>query len=207
MNYRLLFANARPRRRARHSAPSIVAHESRVVPLFLEYTDLPMRNVNGSITLQIFLVTLMQISVIAYGWSFLVVCLGQAAQYVPAGWWASLMGVFVGGMACFVPLGALLVGVVSAYLLGLRNQKMESATIDTSIVMWLIGFLAVLLLHLIAARCLWLLYPPRATENSSFGAGFMILFATVGIIYVFLSTFAILRLLKVPSIASFAARS
>ncbi|WP_137939491.1 hypothetical protein [Chitinivorax sp. B] len=146
---------------------------------------------------RLLLVGLVQIAVIAAGWSWWVDGLGQAASYLSAGWWASMLGLIVLAMVLLVPLAAMGLGGLVAFLLG-RSLKLAIDGLK-------VGLLALLwfaVCHGIAYHWLWQLQPPVPNQHSSYGGVFHGLLYLLGTCYVVGSAILVTRLLASQAVAA-----
>jgi len=117
----------------------------------------------------------LQLLAIAIGWEFVSAGLGQGAKFLFAGWWASLLGLVMIGMVLMIPLAGLLAGLLPSLLLRLPEALDEGD--------YALAALGAGLLHGAAyvalGTALFQAWPPRASPNADYDAGFVLVAVVV----------------------------
>lgn len=108
---------------------------------------------------------------VVLGWDYLVQSLGQGAEYVHRGWFATLIGAFVLAMAAWVPLAALLVGLVPTYALRLSPPRVPM-TEGEQVPLVAGGFVLFAIAMAAPAAFMWAIAKPRATAYAGYGTAF-----------------------------------
>lgn len=118
---------------------------------------------------------LLQLLALAIGWDLLIALLGQGARFVVAGWWASLLGLVMIGMALLIPLVGLLAGLLPSLLLRLPQPMDEGDFALAATGIGLLHAASYLGLGLVLMR----LWPPRASPNAIYDGHFLLVAAFV----------------------------
>jgi len=126
-----------------------------------------------------------QLGAIALAWPFFVASVGQGSKYLLLGWWGSLLGLVMLGMALMVPLAGLLVGSVA--LLFFRLPQDHAARPDDLVGSTFLGGAVFGLAYLAAATWLWQVQPGRPSENAGYGSDFIIVGTCLAFAFGFLA--------------------
>jgi hypothetical protein len=127
----------------------------------------------------------LQLIAIAWGWDLLVPMLGQGAHYLVAGWWATLLGLVMIGMALMGPFAALLLGLVPSALLRLPQPLAEG---DFALA-WMGAGLVHGAAYLALGGLLWRAWPFKAGPYAAFDGTFLAVAVAVAIGFGLLAAF------------------
>ena len=127
-----------------------------------------------------------QLAAIAVSWPLFVAGFGQGSKYLLAGWWASMLGLVMLGMALMIPLAGLLVGSVASLFFRLPPDHLAQP--DDLIGPTLGGGAVYGLGYLATATLLWQFQPGRPSEHADFGSDFIIVGSCVAFAFGFLAS-------------------